>query len=575
MKTRLVNMFFLLLLAIFNPSFANVYVVNQKHPSANDEGPGTRLKPYKTITRALNKLLPGDTVFISTGIYRETPVLTQNGASGKPIVIMAEPGSEPIIRGSDIIASWEQERQGVYSSPWMLKSLVSKDREEQLGFAVYGEQVFVNDQLLKHVRLSEELVENTFYIDRDKKKIVICLQLHTKPENAIIEVSTRTNWFDIRADYIVVSGLKMERAFATVQRGGFLIRGNNWLVENNEFSYSGGGRGATFSGTDGIVRNNNIHHNGQMGFSLVGKRILFELNKVHHNNTNRYPSWEQGGSKVANSVECIFRKNSFYDELYGPGLWLDIDNYRNIIEQNTFDSIGFAAIMIEISYDNIIRNNIIRNTRYYLQCGSGILVQLSSKTKIYNNLIINSEQCGIHLRWHIRTRDFNAEAYSPTDPDAFLREKGFSQSDWMGPTDQYPENDNDIRNNIIINDENAAVAIIPTLHPVYFKNNQSDYNFFGHTAHQHPMEGSQRLVEWQAYTGFDLHSIMPSTEPGSLKLEELFLNPSENDFRLKHGSPLIGKGTLIKDVPDDFQGNQRSPDNQMDIGPYVFNLNDK
>jgi len=86
-----------------------------------------------------------------------------------------------------------------------------------------------------------------------------------------------------------------------------------------------------------------------MGFSLVGRRILFEHNQIHHNNTNEYPAWEQGGSKVANSVECIFRQNNFYDELYGPGLWLDIDNYRNIIEQNTFDNIGFAAIMIEIS----------------------------------------------------------------------------------------------------------------------------------------------------------------------------------------------------------------------------------
>jgi parallel beta-helix repeat protein len=261
----------------------------------------------------------------------------------------------------------------------------------------------------------------------------------------------------------------MERSYATVQKGGFLIRGNNWVVENNEFSYSGGGRGASFSGNDAVVRNNNIHDNGQMGFSLVGRRTLFENNKVHHNNTNIYPAWEQGGSKVAHAVECIFRRNEFFDEPYGPGLWLDIDNYHNIIEQNTFDSVGFAAIMIEISYDNIIRNNIIRNSRYFLQCGSGILIQESSKTKIYNNLIIGSEQCGIHLRWHLRNRTTGSEPFRPSDPEEFFKLNGFRPGDWMGPTDQYSVNDNDIRNNVIINYENASVAIIPTLHPVTLK----------------------------------------------------------------------------------------------------------
>lgn len=557
-------------LLLCSPVFSmKTYIVDQQHPDANDEGPGTAGKPFKTISRAVRTVAAGDTVLIRTGIYRETPVLTQSGVPGKPIVIMAEPGANAVIRGSDVFTSWMQEAPGVFSSPWLHESLVTESHEMQFGFSAHGEQVFVNDQLLKHVRTREELEENAFYVDRDNSKLVIRLPLQTKADNAIIEVSIRANWFDITGDYIVVSGLKMEQALAIVQKGGFLICGSNWLVENNEFSYCGGGRGASFSGSDGIVRDNDFHHNGQMGFCIYsGKRILFQRNKIHHNNTNVYPNWEEGSGKVSNSVECIFRRNAFFDEPYGPGLWLDIDNYRNIVEQNTFDDIGFAAIMIEISYDNLIRNNIIRNTRYYSQSGSGVLVQLSCNTRIYNNLVIGSEQCGIHLRWHIRERD--QHCYEPSDPQEFFEVNGFRQSDWMGPCDQYPENDNDIRNNIIINHQNAAVAIIPTLHPVYFKNNQSDYNYFGHTGNWHPMEGSHRLIEWQAYTGFDLHSITHSTRPGSLLLEDLFVNPAANDFRLKAGSPLIGKGTPLKEVTDDFLGHPRLVDGPMDIGPYVF-----
>ena len=550
---------------------AKVYVVDQNHPEANDKGAGTYSKPFKTISRAMTNLVPGDTVIIRSGIYRETPVLTISGAEGKPIVIRAEQGANVIIRGSDLVTSWNREAPGVYSTPFTLKSPVSEARLKQLGFAVYGEQVFVNDSLLKLVPSVADLEKNTFYVDRNNQKIIIRLPIEKTPENSVIEVSTRMNWFDIRADYIVVSGLKMERSYATVQKGGFLIRGNDWLIENNDFSLSGGGKGASFSGNNGIVRNNNIHHNGQMGFSLVGRKILFEQNRVYNNNTNKYQPWEQGGCKIAHAYECIIRRNSFTDEVYGPGLWLDIDNYNNSIEQNFFDNCGHAAIMIEISYNNLIRNNIILNSCYHAWCGSGILIQLSCKTRIYNNLIINSEQCGIHLRWHNRNRTTGSEPFRPSDPEEFFKVHGFRPDDWMGPTDQYPESENDIRNNVIINVENASVAIIPTLHPKYFKNNQSDYNFFGHTGNQHPMEGTQRLIEWQAYTGFDMHSMMPSTAPGSLKLEDLFVDPANNDFRLKPASPLIGKGTPLKEVTDDFSGNPRPADRPMDIGPYAYN----
>ena len=548
-----------------------IYVVDQNHPDADDEGPGTYAAPFKTISRSMTGLVPGDTVIVRSGIYRETPVLTTSGAEGNPIIIKAEPGADVLIRGSDIVTSWNQESPGVYSTPWTLPSPVSQARLNQLGNAVYGEQVFVNDELLKMVHSADRLEENTFYVDRSGKKIVIRLPLEIRPESSVMELSTRMNWFEIRADYIVVTGFKMERSYATVQRGGFIIRGKGWLVENNDFSFSGGGRGASFSGNSAIVRNNNIHHNGQMGFALGGRRILFEKNRVHHNNTNRYRPWEQGGCKIAHAFECTIRRNAFTDEPYGPALWLDIDNYNNIIEQNFLSNCGHAAIMIEISYGNLIRNNIILNSRYFAWCGSGILIQLSCKTKIYNNLIINSEQCGIHLRWHSRIRSARSEAYRPSNPEEFFMVYGFRQSDWMGQTDQYPVNDNDIRNNVIINEQNASVAIIPTPHPKYFRNNQSDYNFFGHTGNEHPMEGTQRLVEWQAYTGMDMHSIMPPTIPGSLKLENLFVDPANNDFRLKAGSPLIGKGTPLKEVTDDYAGNPRPADRPMDIGPFAYN----
>ena len=44
--------------------------VDQKHPEAGDQNPGTEAKPFKTIQPAVDKAQPGDTIYVKTA--RET-----------------------------------------------------------------------------------------------------------------------------------------------------------------------------------------------------------------------------------------------------------------------------------------------------------------------------------------------------------------------------------------------------------------------------------------------------------------------------------------------------------------------
>ena len=41
--------------------------VDQKHPEAADQNPGTEAKPFKTIQPAVNAAKPGDTIWIKQG----------------------------------------------------------------------------------------------------------------------------------------------------------------------------------------------------------------------------------------------------------------------------------------------------------------------------------------------------------------------------------------------------------------------------------------------------------------------------------------------------------------------------
>ena len=85
---------------------AIVYYVDQNHPDASDENPGTEELPWETITEATQTLQAGGTVYIKTGTYyvtgtnnRRIPALnpTNPGLKGFPISFRAYRGDNIII----------------------------------------------------------------------------------------------------------------------------------------------------------------------------------------------------------------------------------------------------------------------------------------------------------------------------------------------------------------------------------------------------------------------------------------------------------------------------------------------
>ena len=81
------------------PCRAAVYVVDQAHPGASDENPGTETAPWATIARSIREARPGDTVCVMAGSYPERAVLTTSGAPGRPIVFRSRPAHGALTRG--------------------------------------------------------------------------------------------------------------------------------------------------------------------------------------------------------------------------------------------------------------------------------------------------------------------------------------------------------------------------------------------------------------------------------------------------------------------------------------------
>jgi parallel beta-helix repeat protein len=145
----------------------------------------------------------------------------------------------------------------------------------------------------------------------------------------------------------------------------------------------------------GIVMYNWIHDMGQMGVSAPGSTgAVFEDNEIASNNTMGFwVGWEAGGSKFASGTTGLtFRGNYVHDNV-GNGLWFDINNYQYLAENNRIEANTYDGVVVEISYDGIVRNNVVRDNGRCVSCwGAGILIAESSGVEVYGNTLSGNKQ---------------------------------------------------------------------------------------------------------------------------------------------------------------------------------------
>lgn len=92
-------------------TFSKTYHVDNNSASADDNGPGTRERPFRTINKAAQVLQPGERVVIASGTYREC-VHPARGGTDPAHMISYEgaPGAKVYIKGSEILKDgWQQE----------------------------------------------------------------------------------------------------------------------------------------------------------------------------------------------------------------------------------------------------------------------------------------------------------------------------------------------------------------------------------------------------------------------------------------------------------------------------------
>ena len=75
--------------------------------TGSDEGDGTEAAPFRTISRGVEELQPGDTCTVHAGIFRESVTLPRSGEPGRPIRIRAAGGGGTVVSACEsLIVDW-------------------------------------------------------------------------------------------------------------------------------------------------------------------------------------------------------------------------------------------------------------------------------------------------------------------------------------------------------------------------------------------------------------------------------------------------------------------------------------
>jgi len=250
-----------------NLLFAREYHVSVKGSDANN---GDVSSPFKTINWAAQKALPGDTVTVHDGTYREW-VNPLNGGEreGKRILYRVAKGEKAEIKGSELVTGWKKEKKGKGVWKVILPNIFFGNynpyNDKIFGdwFSNHGRDhhtgdVYLNDVSLYETTSVEKVIApdtmrtirdpqgatNVWFAEVDADKTTIYANFgDADPNKETVEIAVRpTCFYPTREglDYITIRGFHVSQAATqwaapTAEQVGMIATHwcKGWIIEDN------------------------------------------------------------------------------------------------------------------------------------------------------------------------------------------------------------------------------------------------------------------------------------------------------------------------------------------------------
>jgi len=407
-------------------SYSKTYYVDQNNRGASDKNSGSFFRPFKTISRAAELLQAGQRVIVKAGVYRET-IRPKHGGNDNASMIhyMAAPGETVVIKGSEIFSNkWTNESDTLWSAN--ISNFLSKLAQQenllpaQVEHMVWAKKtlgktpytlspllIYLNGERLSQAESKKSLTtsKNSYFIDKNSKRLSINFEPGTVPENFEIEVAFRESLFkplNPNTSFIKLSGFIFEHSanrFPRAQIGAVsTFAGEKWIIQNNTIREANSicldiGSGwhwkdiPQFKGGSHLVTGNHISSCGVSGISghhvknvLIAENLIEEIG---WQKVERF--WETGAIKVHLPEHSLIAKNRIKKLKGSPGIWLDFLPVNSRVTENTVEDMQSiaGAIVVEAAQSvNLVDNNTIWDVE-----SNGIYQRDSDKTHIRDNIL--------------------------------------------------------------------------------------------------------------------------------------------------------------------------------------------
>lgn len=516
--------------------------------NGNDSNSGTSLSsPFKTIQRAMNRAVAGDTVLIRGGTYREQVEVTVSGGTAtNPIYVSAYSTELPVIKGSDVVPGWVLHSGAIWKKTgWPHNSqqvFVDFDARPAKSLQQIGmpSQYYTTWEYNKPVGTGlASMTAGSFYYDPSTMTLYVWLADSSDPNKHVMEASVRRRLFFLHKPYIHLKGLAFRHSntSAFIQQGAAVELSSNSVIEKCDIQYTDfAGLGLGYLQENVQAYSCNISNNGDSGVNAVGsKNFLVKNVKMNNNNYRNFNVlWHAGGFKGTVKTYGVLEDNEFgYNN--GAGIWFDYANSGQQI---------------------VIRNNYLHDNSAY---EAAIFMEVSKNGMIYNNVLVKNRQRGIYIAASDNMRVYNNTVYG-TPGRAAIEIAGMPRS---GAT----LTNNTVYNNIVSHGTSQYDLFIAPANGTTITGNTGDYNNFYRSSGSIILWSGKsyfNLAGWSTATGQDLHSL--SANPNFVAATT---PPSATNYAVMAGSPVIDAGyNFGSGVPFDYVRTLRPSGSAFDIGAF-------
>ncbi len=311
---------------------ANTYFVST---NGNDANAGTEIQSWRTIQKAANTVIAGDTVYIKSGTYNERVIIQNSGNTNNYIVFSAYQNDNVLIDGNGI--SWGSSWNG-------LLDISDKSYIKIIGLTIQNSDyagIFLENST--NIELKNNYIYNTF-----SSGIGVWNSNDIVVENNEVELACNDGG---------------EECISVANSYNCEIFENN--VHNNGAGTNGGEGIDVKDGSYSVnVYKNNVHHlNKRLGiYADAWNKHTYDINifqnTVHHCSESGIAVCSENGGLIEN---VNIYNNIIYYNKYGG------------IELGSWSDIGFTGTK-PLKHIKIINNTCYRNGDYDNGWGYGIVV---------------------------------------------------------------------------------------------------------------------------------------------------------------------------------------------------------